>query len=234
MKDPDQPLDHLHAVSGDLLADLIARAPQHDGRVVPVAADEAGYVPLRPFVEVVAVSVGSLVLLPLVEDLIHHQEAQFVAQVHEFRRVGIVRGPNGVAAHRLQDLQPPFPNPLRHRLSHRTAVVMQADAVQFHLLAVQQESLVHVELSPPNPKNRVVLVDHPVLFPHRGAHPVKIGIVRRPQVRLVHSSSAARTRILRSLRCSWLASARSRPRSHPGPCMRAGQPALGSRSWPSF
>jgi hypothetical protein len=47
------------------------------------------------------------------------------------------------------------------RRPNRTAVVMHADAVQSHPLAVQQKSPIHVELGPPNPKNRVV--DRPLI-----------------------------------------------------------------------
>jgi len=123
-------------------------------------------------------------LLPLVEDLVHHHEAQFVAQVDEFRRVRIVSRPDGVAAHGLQDLEAPLPKPApapplppnrRRDAGRRRSVSRACRSAGIPCPRRTQ---------PVDPKDRVVRVG--ALIHHRGAHPVKIGILERPQVRLVH------------------------------------------------
>ena len=47
-----------------------------------------------------------------------------------------MRCPDGIAAHRFQFFQPPFPDPFRHRCAHWAGLVVQAHAVQFYLVSV--------------------------------------------------------------------------------------------------
>ena len=72
-----------------LLADLVPGAPQHDRRMVAVAADEVRHVTLGPFGEVLVVALRHLADGPLVEGLRHDQEAQAVAQVEELGAGGL-------------------------------------------------------------------------------------------------------------------------------------------------
>ena len=102
-----------------LLADLVAGAPQDDRGVVAVAVDEVRDVPLGPLGEVAVVALGHLADGPLVEGLGHDEEAQAVAEVEELGRRRVVRGADGVRAHRLEHLEPALPDPLRHRRADR-------------------------------------------------------------------------------------------------------------------
>ena len=112
--------------------------------MVPVAANEVGDVTLGPLVEVLVVALRHLADGPLVEGLRHDQEAHPVAQVEELGRGRIVRGADGVGAHRLQHLEPALPDPLRHGRAEPAGIVMQVDAPHLDPPAVQQEAAVLV------------------------------------------------------------------------------------------
>ena len=180
VKNRQQFAQRVRAVGVGLVADFVARAPQHDRGMVAVAMDEVGHVPLVPFVEVVAVPVGADLCfrhLPLVEGLVHDQESHAVAQVQKLLRVGIVAGAYGVTAHLSQQFEAPLPDPLGHRRPHAAGVVVQAHAVQLHLLAVQQEALVGVENRFADADGRIVLVHYPVLQAHRAADFVQVRVL---------------------------------------------------------
>ena len=149
VQDLIQSAQRLHAAGHILVWNLVARAPDDDGGMIAVARDHVGQVARSPLVEVAVVAVLRRLrfgLAPLVEGLGHHQEAHAVAEVEELGCVRIVAGADGVAAHLLQQSEAPLPDSLRHRCAHRASIVVQADAVQLDAFAVQQKSLVRIEL----------------------------------------------------------------------------------------
>ena len=96
--DGGEPGGHRLAVLGaPLLGDLVADAPHHDARVIAVAADHVGQIALAPLVEELAIAEARLVLAPLVERLVHHDDAHAVAHLEQLRRGRIVAGADGVA-----------------------------------------------------------------------------------------------------------------------------------------
>ena len=129
-----------HCAGGhDLVDYFVAGAPDYNAGMVPVAVNKIRDIVLRPFIEINPVSVVRCLrfrFFPLVVYFIHYQKTHFIAQIHEFRRIRIMRRPDGVAAHCFQFFQPPFPDPFRYCRAHRAGLVMQADPVQFHLPAV--------------------------------------------------------------------------------------------------
>jgi hypothetical protein len=144
VEDVHQPAQYLHAVGGALLADLVPRAPEHDRRMIPVAADEIHHVALGPFLEVLVIALGHLADGPLVEHLVHDQEAEAIAQVEKLRRRRVVRGADGVGAHRLQRLQPAAPHRLRHGRAEAARVVVEVDAPHLQPAAVEHEATILV------------------------------------------------------------------------------------------
>ena len=77
MKDSYQSPECLASGRYNLINNFIAGAPEHNRRVVPVAADEVCDIPLRPFIEIYPVSVIRSLRLgffPLVVDFVHHQK----------------------------------------------------------------------------------------------------------------------------------------------------------------
>ena len=155
--------------------------------MIAVAVDEVLDVALVPLVEIVGIAVGAdltLADLPLVERLVHHQEAHAVAEIHEFRRVGIVAGADGVAPHLTQNLQTALPDALRDGGADASSLMVQADAVQLDAFAVEQEALVGVEEGFANAGGRIVLVHYSTLLADRGVHFVQVGIGHAPEVGL--------------------------------------------------
>ena len=184
MEHVEELLERRRALRLDLVGNFIARAPHHHRGMIPVAEDHARDVPLPPFVEMDVVGVALLDLghAPFVEGLVHDQESQLVAEVEELRGGRIVAGADGVAAHRAERFQAALPDPLGHGRAHATAVVMQADAVELHVLAVDQAALVGVETHLPDPQRRVVLVQDAVLILERGSQAVQVGRIDGPEI----------------------------------------------------
>jgi hypothetical protein len=56
-----------------------------------------------------------------------------------------VAGANRIAAHLAQNLQPPFPHAFGHRSAHASGLVMNANSVQFDVLAIEQKPLIRVK-----------------------------------------------------------------------------------------
>ena len=144
VKDVDQPAQHRHTIRGALFPDLVPRAPEHDRRMVPVAADEVHHVALRPLREVLVVALGHLADGPFVERLVHDEEAEPVAQIEELRGRRVVRGADGVGPHGLQRLEPAAPDRFRHGRAEAARVVMQVHAPHLHPAAVEQEPAILV------------------------------------------------------------------------------------------
>src|ERR1019366_6196250 len=186
-KHVEQLAQGLGALGVGLVADFVAGAPQYDARVIAVAVDEVLDVALVPLVEIVGVAVGAdltLADLPLVERLVHHQEAHAVAEVHEFGGVGIVAGADGIAAHLAQNFEAALPDAFRDGGADASGLMVQADAVELDAFAVEQESLVGVEDGFANAGGSVVLVHHATVVAERGVDFVEVGIGHAPQVGL--------------------------------------------------
>src|ERR1035441_895958 len=98
----------------------------------------------------------SLAGFPLIESLVHHQEAHTVAEIEKLGCWGIVARADRVATHLPQNLEPALPDALRHRGPHRAGVMVQAAATPPDGLAVQQESAVGVEKRFANAEGRLV------------------------------------------------------------------------------
>src|ERR1035437_5662115 len=178
----------LGALGAGLVADFVAGAPQYDARMIAVAVNEVLDVALVPLVEIVGVAVGadlSLADLPLVERLVHHEEAHAVAEIQEFRCVGIVAGADGVASHLAQDFQAAFPDALRDGGADASGLVVQADPVQLDVFAVEQESLVGVEQGFADAGGRIVFIHDAALVADRGVNFVEVGIGHRPEAGVI-------------------------------------------------
>ena len=105
-----------------------------------------------PLIEVLVVSELDLAVCPLVERLVHHQEAQPIAQIEELGRGRVVRGADRVDAHFLEQFQTARPHGFGHGGSDRAAGVVQVYPQHLHPLAVEQESAIRVEGDVPDPE----------------------------------------------------------------------------------
>ena len=113
----------------------MAPVPPHPGRhVLGIGVgEEAGVV------------IGGLGQLPHVVELVHHQQAQAVAQVQQLPGGRIVAGADGVHAHLLHQPQLPFRRLFVERRAQRAQIVVQAHAVQLDDLAVEEKALIRGE-----------------------------------------------------------------------------------------
>ena len=184
------------------IIDLVSDAPEDDGRMVSVAKHHGGqilFMPLREVLKVALVSGrinvvarGPLVLgvFPFVKGLVHHQEAQSVAQVIQLRHMRVVAGADGVAAHFLQGKQTPFPYLAGHSRAETARVVVDAYALQLHAASVQEEALVRIETEGTDADGALV---YPVRS--RSVHGklrhqrIKRRIFRRPQPGIGYASA---------------------------------------------
>ncbi len=193
--------------------DLVACAPGDDRGVVAVRINhvlEVALMPGREFVGIALVPrrvdivpLPPLVLgvLPLVECLVDDVEAERVAQPVEFGRMRVVRHAHSVAAHLLELQQPPQPHRRRHRRAERAGILVQANALQRPVLAVDEEPVIRIEPEGANPDGFIVhgpprgTALHPA---QRAAEPVEVRPRVGPQVRLQdlarHLGTGASTR----------------------------------------
>ena len=184
------------------IVNLIADGPQHDGGVVPVALHHALQVGAVPLGEVlgIAVALGGidivalppLVLgaLPLVEGLVHHQQAQLVAQIQQVGIRRIVGGAQGVASRSLELFKPPPPDLLGRCCTQCARIVMDAHTTELHAFAIEEEALVGVEADGADAHKQLPLVGHLPVFQHLAHQGVQRGMLRTPQRGVGHAQGA--------------------------------------------
>jgi hypothetical protein len=86
------------------------------------------------------IPLGDLAHGPLVEGFRHDEETHPVGQVEQPRIGRIVRGANGVHAHRLEQLEPSLPDSFGDGGAERARVVMQVHATHLDPAAVEQKA----------------------------------------------------------------------------------------------
>ena len=121
---------------GPLFQHLVAYGPHQDAGVVAVAQHQVGQVALVPLVEETGVVVLRLFTPPHVETLVHDDEPHRVTHVQQLRSRGIVRRADGVDAHGLQFGELAMQGILVEGSTQAAEVVVLADAIQLHVLAV--------------------------------------------------------------------------------------------------
>lgn len=164
-----QSLENLPSPFGLLLADLVAHALEHDGRVVPVASNHGTQI-LLP----VPLEMGVESAAPFVEGLIDDQKPQAVAHIEQLRSGRVMGHANGVAAHGLEDFETAFRGAIDERRAESAQVVMDTDTVHLHRLAVDQKSAVAVPFDRADAERRFDGIDN--LIFHRERH---VGVVQR-------------------------------------------------------
>jgi len=109
-------------------------------------------------------------------------ENPFYRKIHEFRRIRIMRCPDGIAAIAFQFFQPPFPDPFRHRCAHwarpRGAGTRRCS---FTWCPFNRNPLSASNLISRIPTTCIVISTALSCFFTITMHRVQIGISRRPQ-----------------------------------------------------
>ena len=147
MTDVDQPLEDL---LGEFfpggVANLVADTPENHAGMIAVAENGITQVRLGPFVEEQVVVERILGDGPAVKEFVHDEKTHAVAEIEEIRCRWIVRGTDGVHAEFAKFFEAMLPYSQRHRRAKRAAVVMQANAFEFEIAAIQPEAGVGLEL----------------------------------------------------------------------------------------
>ncbi len=102
------------------------------------------------------------------------------------RRRRIVARADRVAAHLLQDLQLALHRPVVERHSQRAEVRVIARPVHLHVLPVEKESRVGIELDRADAERRLVAIEHRVVLRQRRHRHVAVRALRVPQLRVRH------------------------------------------------
>ena len=169
-----------------LFEHLVADAPHKDRRMIAVAQDEIMQIPFVPLVEIAGIIVSRLLLSPHIESLIHHNKAHPVAQVEQFRSGRIVRTADAVAAHLLQNLKLTLDSARIHGGSQASQVVVQAHAVDFCRLSVQDEAFLRVKAERTDSHRCLISVNATAAI-HQFSHKsVQVRILYSPKLRSLH------------------------------------------------
>ena len=121
-------------------------------------------------VEEPAVVVSVLALVPAVEGLVHHEQAEAVGDIEKLGRGRVVRRAERVHAHVLEHLEPLLDGAVVHRGAQCARGRLVAGAVQLHALTVQREAVVRVEREGANAEGGCIRVDDRAAYDDRRDH----------------------------------------------------------------
>ncbi len=171
------------AVRGDLLRNLVADAPDDHTRMVAVATHHRRQVLPPPALEIGGVVIWVLGRLPSVESLFHDQHAELVACVEHGRRGRVVRGPYGIEAAGLQQLDLALFRAIDRGCAKQAVVVMHAAAAQLVWLAVDPQPLKRIDLDLAYAERGGHAIKALVGQVEQAFHGVELGAFRRPEAR---------------------------------------------------
>src|ERR1700744_2955506 len=120
--------------------------------MIPISNDHRSNVGISPLIKVAVITICArwpdvvpddpllFALGPFVKRLVHDKKSQAVAQVEKFRRWWVVATTNRVAAARFEKFQSPLPYFNGDSRAKSARVVVQADTLHFHSLAVDRKT----------------------------------------------------------------------------------------------
>ena len=163
------------------VAGLVSEAPHDHRRVVPVTLHHAGAAVHEGVPVGVVVADGVLVGVALEVGLVHHVEAQLVAERVEGGVVGVVRRPNGVDV-----VEPHQPQVVQHVLDGHGFARVGVMVVAVHAEDADRETVhqqlpvAHLHPAQPDPL-RLALDDTPAGIHQLGGEGVEPGRLRAPR-----------------------------------------------------
>ena len=163
---------------------LVADGPDDDGGVIAIAKDPLLEVTPPPLLEIEGAVVLGGFFQPAVEDFVHDEDAETIADVVEKVMVGIVGGANGVAAHGLEFADFPLEQFGCPSASDGATGEVLADSAQFGDLAVEVKAGVFVPLDRANAEGDFVGVDLLTVFGESEVSGVERGGVGVPELRV--------------------------------------------------
>ena len=167
--------------------DFIADAPKDDGRMVPVPQHHIGKVAFPAFNEELGVVVCILGLFPHVGELVHYQQAQFVAGFQEIAGRRVVGAADGIVAAFLELAHPAVFGRAVSGGSQQAVVVMDAAAPEKDRLTVDAETVLGVTRDGANAETLLVAVQEGAVLVfqlHTGG--IEMGMLRVPEAGPLH------------------------------------------------
>ena len=186
-RDGARRIDGTHVIAQALcrleraLRNLIADAPDHNGRMILVALDHRREIAIRPVVEIQMIVVRALLDFPAIKGFIHDEEPHVVRQVEKFRRRRIMRCADRIDAHILHDLQLTRQCADIRNRAKAALVMMQADTMHLHWHAIQRKSRIRIKTEEPHTERRLRRVEHRTIFHNGRLELVELRLVHRPE-----------------------------------------------------
>ncbi len=147
---------------------FVADAPQNDARVVAALADQP--VELAHAFRIARHLPG----------LVHDENAHPVAGVEDGAVGGVMRRAIGVAAHRLELLEPPDVQAVGHREADAGMILVVAGALDLDRLAVEEKAVVRIEADAADAEPGLVAVDDGVGDDDVACQRVELRRLQRP------------------------------------------------------
>src|SRR5262249_19133698 len=113
--------------------------------MIAVAANECADIFFVPIRKEQMIIIARLSADPAVEGFIHHDEAEAIGDVEQFRSGRVMTGANSVTAHFFECFELTFECAAVNGGAERAEVMVIANAVQRNTLAVQKEAVVSGE-----------------------------------------------------------------------------------------
>src|SRR5262249_44601410 len=123
-----------------------------------------------------------------VKRLVHDEKSHAVAEIQEVGRRRIVRGADSVDAELPQFGQAMFPHADRHRSAERSAIVMQAHALEYEIRIVQPETAGRLEPGVADSESDRIIVKGETAGADPAYGPVKLRMTEVPESRVLDSN----------------------------------------------
>ena len=174
--------DGFDEVRGDFSAGFISYGVDDDAGMIAVANDPGGEVFFPMLMEEAGAVVVGGFLDPAVEDLIHDEDAEFVALVVEEGREGVVGGADGIDAHVLEELELPAEEIGGPCAADGATFPVLADAEEFGDFSIEVEAGGGVPFDRADAEGGGDLIDDLVAFVKAGDEGVEGGRFGAPEL----------------------------------------------------
>src|SRR6266850_5046414 len=152
--------------------------------MIAVATNLRAQVLLMPIIKDQVIVVLLLSPAPGVECFIHHHHAHSIAKIKHLGRRLIMAGAQRIDAHLFHDFELTFQGSNVDCRSQRAKIMVIANSVEPHVLAVKKETVGDIKLDCPNAENSFLTVYEFAVLLDSSDGGVKIGFFYAPELRV--------------------------------------------------
>ena len=172
-----------------LFENLVADAPHDDARMVAVTFHQVGEITLMPLIKEAGIVAIRLLAPPHIKALVHHQEAHRVAHIEQFGCRRIMAATDGVDTHLTKDGQFAMHRRLAQGCAKTSEVMMLAHTIDFHISAIEKETLLGIKLDITETDLRGLCIHHLVVYQEFALDGIEIPLANIPKSRIQHHQS---------------------------------------------